>query len=116
MAEKENARNIGIPGIELPSEKCTDVNCPFHGKLGIRGRTYAGKVVSKKAGKTAVVQWARRFFVPKYERFEKRKSKVFAHAPECLHIKKDDNVLIGECRPISKTKKFVIIKKEEAKK
>lgn len=112
---KEKTKNIGIPGIEAPSERCIDVNCPFHGKIGVRGRTYVGTVISKKAGKTAVVQWSRRLFVPKYERFEKRKSKVYAHTPDCLHIKKDDVVMIGECKPISKTKRFIVIRKEEVK-
>jgi small subunit ribosomal protein S17 len=115
MSNKENTRNIGIPGIESPKETCNDCNCPFHGNVGVRGRTYVGNVISKKASKTAVVGWVHRLYAKKYERFETRKSKVFAHAPDCLHIKKDDLVLIGECRPLSKTKKFVVIKKLEAK-
>jgi small subunit ribosomal protein S17 len=114
MAKKE-VREIGIPDVAAPSETCTDVNCPFHGKLGVRGRIFTGVVMSTKPNKTAIVGWERRTFLNKYERFEKRKSKVFVHAPPCLHVHKDDEVIIGECRPISKSKKFVIFKKVEAK-
>lgn len=114
MAKKENngARNIGLPNIEYPTEKCNDENCPFHSpKVRIRGRIFEGTVISTKPSNTAIVQWNRRIFLPKYERFEKRLSQVSAHAPPCLHVKKDDVVTIGECRPISKTKRFVVIKK-----
>jgi len=110
--KKEQGRNIGIPGIEAPSERCNDSNCPFHAQnIKVRGRIFEGVVVSTKPSNTAIVQWERRLFLPKYERFEKRLSKVNAHSPPCLHIKKDDIVTIGECRPISKTKKFVVINK-----
>jgi small subunit ribosomal protein S17 len=111
MAKKNGTRNIGLTGVEAPKENCSDDSCPFHGELGVRGRTFEGRVVSTKAAHTAVISWGRRLFVPKYERFEKRRSKVNAHIPPCMHIKTGDTVMIGECRPISKTKKFVVIKK-----
>lgn len=110
MANKNGSRNIGLAGVIAPSETCSDEFCPFHGNLSVRGRTFEGKVVSVKASKTATVFWERRFFVPKYERFEKRMSKLNAHIPSCLHVKKDDWVMICECRPLSKTKKFVVVK------
>ncbi|MCD6576348.1 MAG: 30S ribosomal protein S17 [Nanoarchaeota archaeon] len=109
--EKKKAKNIGIPGIESPSDVCEDINCPFHGKISVRGRIFRGVVESIKPSKTAIIKWERRVYFPKYERFEKRFTKVNAHRPSCLHIKEGDFVIIGECRPISKTKKFVIIGK-----
>lgn len=115
MAKKEKVKNIGIPGIEIPKESCSDELCPFHGNLKIRGRIFDGTVISVKPSKTAIVMLERRIFLPKYERFEKRRSRVYAHAPLCLHIRKDDMVTIGECRPVSKTKKFAVLKKLEAK-
>ena len=108
---KTKIRNLGILGIESPKEICKDENCPFHGYVGIRGRIFRGRVVSDKTPKTVLVKWDRRVFIPKYERFEKRWSKVSAHLPACLNVKKDDVVMVGECRPISKTKKFVVISK-----
>ncbi len=78
-----------------------------------RGKTFVGVVVSAKANKTASVQWERRIFVKKYERYEKRRSKVAAHIPDHLEIKEGDTVRIAETRPISKTKHFVITEKME---
>ncbi len=114
MAKKEKVNNIGIPGIEAPKESCSDELCPFHGGIRIRGRIFDGTVMSIKPSKTAVIMLEWRVFLPKYERFEKRRNKVYAHAATCLHIRKGDSVTIGECRPISKSKKFAVLKKLEA--
>ncbi len=111
--KKEKSKGIGIPGIEIPKNNCDDINCPFHGNLKIRGRIFEGIVESIKPSKTAVVRWERRVFCPKYERFEGRFTKVSAHKTDCLNIQKDDIVIIGECRPISKSKKFVVLGKVE---
>ena len=46
-------------------------------KLKTRGRTFVGEVVSAKAQKTVTVEWNRRIYVSKYERYQKKKSKVF---------------------------------------
>ena len=92
-----------------PAGKCDDVNCPFHGSLKCRGRTFVCTMVSGKMQKTATVMWERRHFLKKYERYEKRKSVVKAHNPPCINAKEGDIVKIMECRPLSKTKNFVII-------
>lgn len=78
--------------------------------MSIRGRTFTGKVVSAKMHNTVVVQWERRVLIPKYERYEKRKSKVNAHNPETINAKEGDMVEIQETRPLSKTKHFVVTK------
>lgn len=105
-------KNIGIPLANLPTDTCNDDNCPFHGHLRVRGNIFDCKVVSTKSKTSAVVEWHFTRKIEKYERLEKRKSRVVAHAPSCLHIKEGDNVLIAECKPISKTKKFVVIEKK----
>lgn len=76
-----------------------------------RGRTFIGTVVDAKMQKTATVEWERRAYVQKYERYEKRRTRVKAHNPENIDAKKGDIVKIMECRPLSKTKKFTIIEK-----
>jgi len=91
--------------------QCNDKNCPIHGGLKPRGRIFTGTVVSAKAHKTIVVEWGRTRLIPKYERYEKRKTKVMAHKPGCIIIKEKDIVKIQECRPLSKAKKFVVIEK-----
>lgn len=93
------------------AEKCNDVHCPVHGSVSLRGRSFTGVVVSTKMQQTAVVQWEFKKYLSKYERYEKRKSKIKAHSPDCFNIKKGDIVEIRECRPLSKTKCFVVVKK-----
>jgi small subunit ribosomal protein S17 len=105
-------KNIGIE-VKVPKEKCLDKNCPYHGTIKLRGRTFTGTIVSKDTHKSAVVEWGRIIKIPKYERTEKRKSKVSVHNPACIDAQKGDTVKIVETRPMSKTKKFVIIEKQE---
>ena len=102
--------DIGID-VAAPAAECKNDKCPWHGKLKIRGRVFKGKVVSSKARDTAVVEWNYYHYVPKYERYERRKTRVSAHSPPCINVKTGDIVLIGECRPLSKSKRFVVIEK-----
>lgn len=76
-----------------------------------RGRTFVGVVVSARAQKTVTVEWERRTYVPKYERYKKDRTRVKAHNPEAVDAKEGDVVEVRECRPISKTKHFIITKK-----
>ena len=77
--------------------------------ISLRGRTFEGRVTSDKMHKTVTVEWPRRKYVPKYERYEKRKTSVKAHNQEEINAKEGDFVRIMETRPLSKTKKFVVI-------
>jgi len=76
------------------------------------GRKFTGTVVSSKAMQTATVEWYWEKYVPKYERFEQKRTRVTAHNPLEVNAVKGDKVIIQECRPISKTKNFVIIQKK----
>lgn len=76
-----------------------------------RGRTFTGVVVDAKMQNTATVEWERRMYVQKFERYEKRRTRVKAHNPENIDAKQGDIVKIMECRPISKTKSFIITEK-----
>ncbi len=98
-----------VKGVEAPKEKCSDKNCPFHGNLKVRGRVFEGVVVSDKMAKTVKVQWERLRYIKKYERYLKTKSKVSAHNPPCINARLGDRVKIMECRPLSKTKNFVVV-------
>ena len=104
-----------IPGIEAPKEGCNDRNCPFHGSLKVRGRVLDGIVVSDKMVNTVVVRRGYIRKVPKYERFERRSSKIHAHNPPCIAARVGDRVKIMECRRLSKTKSFVVVQKEGGK-
>lgn len=103
-------KDIGLDA-KQPKETCGSVKCPWHGSLRIRGRVFRGSIVSSKAADTAIVQWNRYRFVQKYERYERRKTRIAAHNPACIAAKTGDTVRIGECRPLSKSKRFVIFEK-----
>ena len=106
-------RNIGVEARQ-PRESCGSVKCPWHGSLKIRGRIFRGTVTSSRAPQTAVVEWNYYHYLHKYERYERRKTSVVAHNPQCISAKAGDAVSIGECRPISKAKRFVVFEKAGA--
>ncbi len=91
--------------------ECTDKKCNTHGSLRVHGRRFVGTVTEAKAQHTASVQWERQKHIAKYERYERRRTKVKAHNPPCIDAKKGDKVTICECKPLSKTKHFVILEK-----
>ena len=71
-------------------------------------RTLAGTVVSNKMDKTIVVHIERKVKHPVYGKFIKRSTRVHAHDAknECQI---GDEVLVKECRPISKTKTWELL-------
>lgn len=103
--------DIGL-GVKPPEKDCQDRNCAWHGTVPVRGRAFTGIVKSDKAHNTVIVTWGYHKLLPKYERYERRKSTVTAHNPPCIHAREGDRVMIAECRPISKTKTFVVVSKE----
>lgn len=82
-------------------------------KVRTHGRVFTGEVVSDKMHRTVTVKWERRHYVPKYQRYERRFSKVKAHNPDEIDAKTGDKVEIMETRPLSKTKNFIVIRKIE---
>ncbi|MCC7568741.1 MAG: 30S ribosomal protein S17 [Candidatus Methanofastidiosa archaeon] len=99
---------IGL-NVKEPAEACSDKNCPFHGQLAVHGRVFDAEVVSDKMRKSVVVKREYMRYVGKYERYEKRTSQFTAHNPSCINAKAGDKVKVAECRPLSKTKNFVVI-------
>lgn len=98
-------------GLEVvaPRKKCQDVRCPFHGSLKVRGRLLSGKAVSTAGKDFVVIEMQYLHMVPKYNRGERRRSRVSAHIPPCIQVQDGDQVTIGECRPLSKTISFVVV-------
>ena len=108
---KDKIKNIGI-AVNLPKVKSSnDKNDPFFSDIRVRGKVLVGKVISAKAYRTAKIEFARLFPLKKYERFEKRRTRLLVHNPDSISAKEGDVVKIMECRPISKRKNFVIIEK-----
>ncbi len=110
MPEKEikAKKSIGIDA-SPPQASCDDERCAWHGKMPVRGKVFRGTVRSAKTAGTVIVEWGYHRYVPKYQRYERRKSRVAAHNPSCMKAKEGDRVVIAECRPLSKTKKFVVV-------
>jgi small subunit ribosomal protein S17 len=69
-----------------------------------------GKIVSDKMQKTVVVEIERTKEHPKYKRRYKVRKKYKAH-DEKGEYKAGDRVIIEECRPISKEKKWKVVKR-----
>ncbi len=108
MAKKRGKDDIGLD-VKKPQNTCEDLKCPWHGKLPVRGRVFEGTVKSSRAKNTAVIEWGYNHYSQKYERWERRRSVVSAHNPLCIRAKEGDKVTIAECRPLSKTKSFVVV-------
>jgi small subunit ribosomal protein S17 len=76
-------------------------------------RVLTGVVVSDKADKTVTVRVERRVMHPVYKKFITRSKKYAAH-DETNACKAGDQVRIEECRPISKSKRWVVLGGEAA--
>ncbi|EEX94964.1 30S ribosomal protein S17 [Vibrio orientalis CIP 102891 = ATCC 33934] len=72
-------------------------------------RTQQGRVVSDKMDKSIVVAIERMVKHPIYGKYVKRTTKVHAH-DENNECGLGDNVEIAECRPMSKTKSWTLVK------
>lgn len=111
MKKQQKAKEIGIELGKAPSQDCKDKNCPYHGVIKLRGRIFDGQIKSKDTHRSAVITWDRLVYIPKYERYMKKRSKIRVHNPSCINAQIGEKVRAVETRPISKTKNFVIIGK-----
>lgn len=71
-------------------------------------RTLTGRVVSDKMDKSAVVLVERRVRHPLYGKYIRRSTKVHVH-DENNDCKQGDTVTIRECRPVSRTKNWMLV-------
>lgn len=98
-----------IFGVKAPKKQCTDKKCPFHGELNIKRELFRGVLIKKDSHHSATIEWNRPFYIPKYERFETRRSRLRVHNPPCLEAQVGQEVLAAKTRPLSKSKNHVII-------
>jgi small subunit ribosomal protein S17 len=107
---------LSSAGLEVsaPRKKCQDERCPFHGSLKVRGRLLTGRAVSTAGKGFVVLEMEYLHMVPKFNRGERRRSRVSAHIPPCIAVQDGDRVTIGECRPLSKTISFVVVESRRA--
>jgi len=72
-------------------------------------RTLTGRVTSSKMNKTITVQVERQVQHPLYRKIIRRRTKLHAH-DERNECGEGDMVMIEECRPLSKTKAWRLVK------
>ena len=111
---KEKTQGTGkVKKVVETAIACKDRLCPKHGdrKLKMRGRVFQGEVIRVLPGRVTI-QFERMIKLPKYERYEKRKTKVHARLPDCMSgaVVVGDLIEIAETRPISKMIHFVVAK------
>ncbi len=74
-------------------------------------RIVQGVVVSDKGDKSIVVRVERRVRHPVYKKIIRRSNKLMAHDPE-NRCKEGDVVRIQECRPVSKNKRWELVRED----
>ena len=107
-------KDVGL-GFKTPREAIEgtyiDKKCPFTGDISIRGRILTGVVVSTKMKRTIIIRRDYLHYVPKYNRYEKRHKNLAAHlSPAFIGVENGDVVTVGQCRPLSKTVRFNVLK------
>ena len=107
-------KKVGL-GFNTPSEAIlgnyVDKKCPFTGNVSIRGRIIKGMVTSTKMKRTIIVRRDYLHYIKKYQRYQKRHANIPAHcSPAFKRIKVGDIVTVGQCRPLSKTVRFNVLK------
>jgi len=70
-------------------------------------RSRVGKVVADSTEKTIKVEIEGMIQHPRYKKYIKRHTRFLVHDPEEI-CKVGDLVRIEECRPVSKTKKWIV--------
>ncbi|CAD6564981.1 MAG: hypothetical protein TREMPRED_000536, partial [Tremellales sp. Tagirdzhanova-0007] len=106
-------KDIGL-GFKTPAEAINgtyiDKKCPFTGDVSIRGRILTGVVQSTKMTNTIVIRREYLHFIPKYRRYEKRHKNLAAHCSPAFRVEQGDTVTVGQCRPLSKTVRFNVLR------
>ncbi|RDH88060.1 MAG: 30S ribosomal protein S17 [endosymbiont of Seepiophila jonesi] len=72
-------------------------------------RTLVGQVVSSAMDKSITVSIERQVKHPLYGKYIRRSTKVLAH-DESNECNQGDTVMVEQCRPLSKTKKWRLVK------
>jgi small subunit ribosomal protein S17 len=73
-------------------------------------RTVVGRVVSAKMMKTVVVMIDRLELHPKYKKYIRKRTKLYAH-DEKAECQEGDRVLLTETRPLSRLKRWRVVKR-----
>ena len=79
-------------------------------------RFLTGTVKSMKMKRTIIVRRDYLHYIKKYNRFEKRHKNMSVHLSPCFRdVELGDMVVVGQCRPLSKTVRFNVLKVQKQK-
>lgn len=107
MVEKKKQTKVNDEKVDKNSETA----------VKLRGRTFKGEVINKLHGRVKI-EFQRVIYDRKYERYDKRRTRLHARVPKELEhdIQVGDWIEIKECRPLSKIIHFIVTKKIRSKK
>eukprot|EP01119_Soliformovum_irregulare_P021355 TRINITY_DN708_c0_g1_i1.p1 TRINITY_DN708_c0_g1~~TRINITY_DN708_c0_g1_i1.p1 ORF type:complete len:182 (-),score=41.40 TRINITY_DN708_c0_g1_i1:89-583(-) len=105
---------VGL-GFKIPKDAIDgtyiDKKCPFTGRVSIRGRILKGVVHSaRKMTNTIIIRRDYLHYIRKYNRYEKRHTNLAVHCSPAFTVRLGDIVTVGQCRPVSKTVRFNVLK------
>jgi small subunit ribosomal protein S11e len=105
-------KNVGL-GFRTPKDASNasyvDKKCPFTGNVSIRGRILRGKVVSTSMKRSLVMRRDYLHFIQKYQRYQKRHRNFTVHCSPAFSPTAGDEVIVGQCRPLSKTIRYNVL-------
>merc|ERR1711981_180794 len=109
-------KSVGL-GFKVPAKakegRYIDKKCPFVGEVSIRGKLLRGVVHRCFMKNTITIRRDYLHYQKKYRRYEKRHKMISAHCSPAFEAKSGDEVIIGECRPLSKTVRFNVVEVHE---
>merc|ERR1712054_308482 len=109
-------KSVGL-GFKTPAKakegRYIDKKCPFTGNVSIRGKILRGVVHRTFMKNTITIRRDYLHYQKKYRRYEKRHKMISAHCSPAFDARPGDEVIIGECRPLSKTVRFNVLEVHE---
>jgi len=78
--------------------------------VNIRGKLITGVIKTTKMKNTIIIRKDYLHYIKKYNRFEKRHKNTPVHVSPAFRVKQGDEILAGQCRPLSKTVRFNMLK------
>merc|ERR1711998_615382 len=113
IRETRYYKPVGL-GIKTPRSAIegtyVDKKCPWTGNVTVRGKMITGVIKTTKMKNTVIIRKDYLHYIKKYQRFEKRHKNTPVHVSPAFRVKPGDEILAGQCRPLSKTVRFNLVK------
>jgi len=113
IRETRYYKPVGL-GIKTPRTAIegtyVDKKCPWTGNVTVRGKMITGVIKTTKMKNTVIIRKDYLHYIKKYQRFEKRHKNTPVHVSPAFRVHPGDEILAGQCRPLSKTVRFNMLK------